>query len=350
MKKNKDVSKDVEEWVEENDEKTDQLQNKINALQEQNKKLSKQLGLIEDYHAGAGNPPKWFRKLKKHDPSAATAVCHLSDLHLDEVVNPSEVGGLNAYNREIAELRLRRWAQKACELGDRYKHAWDGALILWGGDMVSGSIHEELVNTNADVLPGTMVYWAPRIAAAIRQVADFYGKVHIPAVVGNHGRLTLKKQCKQRGRNSWDWLLCKMVASHFAGDKRVTFDIAAGSYLFVPIYDTNIYLEHGDSASGGSGWSGIWTPVNTLHRKGLELAGVHGLKMSYSVVGHWHQCILAHHRGIVVNSSMKGWDEYAAFFRFRPEPATQNWWVHSRDRGVILAAPLFLEDRKAEGW
>jgi hypothetical protein len=299
-------------------------------------------------------PPRWLvpdvKEKGKADKKSAIACLQLSDLHLDEVVDPVQIGGLNAYNREIAALRLRRWADKACEMGELHRHKWEGAVLFWGGDMVSGSIHAELRETNADVLPGTMVFWAPLLASAIRQVADFYGKVHIPAVVGNHGRLTEKKQAKRRGRNSWDWLLCEMVRAHFRGNSQITWDISEGSYNFSQIYDRHVYLTHGDEVGGGGGWAGIWSPLGTIHRRGIELGVAHGIQPSFSVIGHWHQTVLAHHRGLVCNGSMKGWDEYAASLRFRPEPAMQNWWIHSPKYGVTLAAPLFLEDRLREGW
>jgi hypothetical protein len=339
--------KDDQEWV---IEKAVESDLRVKRLQAENERLSKLLGLVESYHAAAGEAPKWMPTSGKIRVGAATACLHFSDLHLDEVVDPSQVGGLNAYNREIAEMRLKRWANKACEMGDRYRHKWDGALLLWDGDMVSGAIHEELRETNADYLPGTMVHWAPRIASAIRQIADFYGRVHIPSVVGNHGRLTIKKQAKGRGRNSWDWLLCQMVRTHLKDDSRITWELADGSYLFVPIYNQHIYLTHGDEVGGGSGWAGVWSPLGTIHRRGIEMGLPHGIQPAYSVIGHWHQLVSAHARGMACNGAMKGWDEFAASLRFKPEPAMQGWWVHTPEHGVTLAAPLLLEDRKAEGW
>lgn len=327
---------------------------RINRLEAENARLSKILGLVEGYAVTAAKKtPRWLAPKTSKDGTSrldATVCLQLSDLHLDEVVDPGQVGGLNAYNREIAEMRLRRWANKACELGDVHRHRWEGGVLFFGGDMVSGAIHDELRETNADHLPGTMVFWAPRLAAAVRQVLDFYGRLHVPAVVGNHGRLTLKKQAKGRGRNSWDWLLYEMVKSHFAGDERITWDISEGSYTFAKIYDRHVYLTHGDEVGGGNGWAGVWSPLGTIHRRGIELGVAHGIRPDYSVVGHWHQTVLAHHRGLVCNGSLKGWDEFAATLRFRPEPAMQNWWVVSADYGVTLSAALFVEDRKAEGW
>jgi len=319
-------------------------------LEAENARLAKLLGLVDSYRAGARKPPEWLRPKTTAAPKAATACIQLSDLHLDEVVEPGQVGGLNAFNREIAEMRLRRWADKACELGELHRHEWDGAIVWWGGDMVSGSIHDELRETNADYLPGTLVHWAPLLAAAIKQVADAYGNAHVPCVVGNHGRLTEKKQAKGRGRNSWDWLLCEMVKAHLASDERITWDVSEGSYLFVPVYDRTVYLTHGDEVGGGGGWAGVWSPLGTIHRRGLELGHAYDLRPSYSVVGHWHQTVLAHARGLVCNGALKGWDEYAAGLRLRPEPAQQNWWVETPSHGTTLAASLFLEDRAKEGW
>lgn len=319
-------------------------------LRADNARLSKQLGLVEGYHAAAGTPPQWMPKTKKLRPAAATACLQLSDLHLDEVVDPAQVGGLNAYNREIAELRLRRWADKACEMGERHRHEWDGAVVFLGGDLVSGSIHEELVQTNADHLPGTMIHWAPLLAAAIRQVADAYGRVHVPSVVGNHGRLTVKKAAKGRGRNSWDWLLATLIQSHLRDDGRITFDIAEGSYLLVPIYQDFVYETHGDEANGGNGWSGVWTPLMTIHRKGCVLAAAHGIRVAYSAVHHWHTAVLAHAQGISANGALKGLDEWTMSMRFKPEPPSQNWFVHTPERGVTLAGSLFVADRRKEGW
>jgi hypothetical protein len=349
----KKPEKQASEWVKENKGPTPEQKDllaRITRLEDDNSRLSKQLGLVQNYHAAAGDPPVWLRPAQKYAQASSTAVLQRTDLHLDEVVDPAQVGGLNAYNREIAELRLRRWANKACEMGDRYRHEWDGALILWNGDMVSGSIHEELDRTNADDLPGTMCFWAPLLAAAIKQVSDFYGGAHVPCVVGNHGRLTQKKQAKGRGRNSWDWLLSTLVRSHLAADPKITWDIAEGSYLLPTVYNDRIFQSHGDEANGGSGWSGVWTPLMTVHRKGCELAAAHGVRVYYSSIGHYHRGIIAPAQGIVCNPTMKGTDEWSLFMRFKPEPPAQNWLVHTPEHGVTLGGPLFVADRAREGW
>lgn len=331
------------------------LQARLQALQTENERLSGLLGLVESYKTAAIHAPRWAlpdRGKRKFHESAAIACMHLSDLHLDEVVNPAEIGGLNSYNRKIAEIRLRSWAERACEMGDRHKHKWQGAFVFLGGDMVSGAIHEELRETNEALLPETVVYWAPRIASALKTVADFYGHLKVPAVVGNHGRLRIRMPAKRRGRDSWDWVLYQMVMAHLSQEKHIEFDIASGSYLFVEIYPNKprIFLTHGDEVGGGGGWAGVWSPLGTIYKRAVTMAAAHKYQIDYAVIGHWHQCVLAHQAGLCGSGALKGWDEYAAAMRFQPELASQNWWVVTPEHPTTLAAPLFLQNRKAEGW
>jgi hypothetical protein len=338
--------KPTDKWLEER-AKPDP---KVAELEQENRRLSKLLGLVEGYHAAAGDPPEWLRPAKRPKPGRATAVMQLSDLHLDEVVDPAEIGGLNAYNRTIAAMRLRRWADKACEMGERHRHEWDGAIVLWSGDMVSGAIHDELRETNADHLPGTMVHWAPLLAAALKQVVDFYGAAYVPGVVGNHGRLTEKMTCKGRARNSWDYLLMQMVAAHFRGDDRVKFQASSGDYMLVPVYERLLWQEHGDSQKGGGGWAGIWSPLGKMYSRAVEVAAAHGKRIDAIACGHWHTTVLSHARGLVCNGSMKGYDSFASAYRMRPEAAMQNWWASTQHHGTTIAGALFLEDRRGEGW
>lgn len=340
---------DADEWVQGHDPE-------VERLREENARLSKLLGLVETYTSKPSATPRWRMPKKRHHSRAATCVAQLSDMHFDEVVNPAEVGGLNAYSREIARLRLRRWAEKLVEFMLRNPHEWDGLLLLALGDDLSGDIHDELRETNEDVLSGTVVFWAAELAAALLFVIDALEaegvKVHIDVkkLVGNHGRFTKQKPFKRRARASWDWLLWQLVASHFKADARVSFEFAGGSYLFVQVYDRHIFLTHGDEVGGGGGWSGVFTPLGRIHSNAIALGVAHGVRPAYSVAGHWHQTVLAHHRGIVCGGAVKGWDEFAAGLRLRPEPAMQNVWIETPTHGVTLAGPLFLEDKKAEGW
>lgn len=317
-------------------------------LGERLEEVERLLGIHEA--AGDLKPPKWTTpaKPKKHRAIVATI---LSDLHFDEVVRPEEIGYLNAYNRAIAEVRLRLWAEKLIEVSRHYIAGveLEGAVVMLGGDIFSGNLHD-LAETNEDTMMGSLLHWSEQIAAALALVANEFGKVHVPVVVGNHGRFTRKPRTKLRARDNADWALGHLVARYFQDDPRVTVTVTDDPDQLVPIYDTMHLLTHGDQVTGGGGIGGIWPPImRMIARKQTRYAGM-DTPFDLVVMGHWHQQITAPSQGLIVNGSMKGYDEYAAVNNFRPEPPQQAMWLVTPERGVTMTAPVFCHDRKAEGW
>ena len=73
-----------------------------------------------------------------------------SDFHWGEVVDKSQVYGVNSYNMSIAKQRLHTLVDKT--IGICFDHMvnpnYPGIVLMLGGDMVSGDIHEELEITN----------------------------------------------------------------------------------------------------------------------------------------------------------------------------------------------------------
>ena len=270
----------------------------------------------------------------------------LSDTHFDEVVNPAEIGYLNAYNRDIAEQRLERFTENTIKISRQYLAGveFDGCVLFLGGDMVSGTIHD-MAETNETTAPDTALFWAEQLAGTIEALADEFKKVHVPCVVGNHGRLTRKPRTKQRARDNWDWVIYQVLAKHFRDDARVTFDITDGTDVLVQIYETRFLLTHGDQTNGGSGIGGIWPPImRMVARKRVRE------HFDTVVMGHWHQLIMAPSQGLIVNGALKGLDEYAAISNFAPERPQQALWVTTPEHGVTFTAPVFVQDRAKEGW
>lgn len=312
--------------------------------------LRARLDLIQQVADLDLRPPKWLTPKRPKSGHHATVTTILSDTHFDEVVNPDEIGGVNAYDRHIATLRLRRYFDRLIFMArDQMAGiAWDGAVVMLGGDLVSGDIHEELTETNEATLPQTVLYWSEQIAAGLAILADEFGRVHVPVVVGNHGRRQRKKKAKGRAVDSWDWLMAKMVERLFADDDRVTFEIPDAYAVQFPIYDTIYRLEHGDQASGGSGWMGPLGPIMRRQQKVETVAIATGQPFDHMVVGHFHS-YFSHPRG-TMNGSLKGYDEYAAQGAFGFERPQQAMWVTTPEHGITWRAGIFCDDRKKEGW
>jgi hypothetical protein len=291
------------------------------------------------------------RKPRRHK---AVVTMILSDLHLDESVRPEEMHHANAYDRRIAQQRLARWVEKACSLPRDHMAGvdYDGCALFLAGDLLSGDIHEELRKTNADTIAGSIAYWIDPLSKAVGALADTYGKVTVDVVAGNHGRNPLNRRspAKGRARDNFDTLIGWLIARDHADDPRIEVHVEESTDAFRTIYSTRYMVNHGDSAKGGSGIVGALSPLMLFsHRKGKSTAAT-GMPYDLMVVGHWHQLMLLPGQGLIVNGSLKGWDEYARISGFSYEPPQQGLWLTTPEHGVTLTMPIQVQDRKAEGW
>lgn len=299
--------------------KTDLQRAKNDALADENGRLRRTIAnqqeridaleRMAEYSGRALKTPAWLARTPKKSEKVATLVTVLSDCHFDEVVNPAELDGRNAYDRRIAEIRLERYFTHVCSLAQDYLTGmtYDGVVLMLGGDLISGDIHEELQDTNDAQTLDTVLHWSSKIAGGIDLLAEEFGRVHVPVVVGNHGRRSRKPRAKGRARDNFDWMIGQLLARHFDKDQRVTFQIPDGTDAIVRIHDTNLLLTHGDQVSGGGGIGGIWPPI-------MRMIAKKRVRQQFDavVMGHWHQLIMAPTAGVVVNGALKGEDEYAA--------------------------------------
>ena len=186
------------------------------------------------------------------------------------------MGGLNAYSFEIFNRRLFGWASTLLNLVElrRASVPIDELIIPCLGDMVSGDIHHELVTTNQDHVMGQMSRGANLIAQALLYLAPHFKTITVPCVVGNHGRMTHKPPMKDKYVD-WDYMLYQWVAAFCRDQKNIKFDIKTGYYNMFPVFDKNILIMHGDSASGGGSIASITNVLSKLRsvlqfRRSLE--------------------------------------------------------------------------------
>lgn len=330
--------------------RNDSLSRELARVLAREEELVARLHLVQSIADLSPTPPKWLAPKKTRSGNRATVCTVLSDLHLDEVVDPAQVGGVNAYDRDIATLRLHRFFDRVVTLSRDYLSGvtYDGCVLFLGGDLLSGDIHEELVATNEDTTPGSILFWLEHLAAGVAMLADEFGRLHVPSVAGNHGRRTRKPRAKGRARDNFDWLLSSLLAREFRDDDRVTFDVPDSFSTTVQVYDATFRLEHGDQARGGSGWMGVLGPAMRRDAKVRAQADAMQQPYDHLVIGHWHR--LSWLPGVVVNGSTKGLDEYAAIEGFGFEPPQQAMWLSTAKHGVTMQAPVLVADRAKEGW
>jgi len=312
-------------------------------------RLERELGIL-DRVTHVGEPPRWLQAEPSRKKHKAIPWLFLSDLHLDEVVEPAQMLGANAYDRRIALMRLQRTFQGFVHVTRDYWTGidYEGVVLALGGDIFSGDIHEELKETNEDTILGSLDYWIDHLADGIGLVADEFGKVHVPVVVGNHGRTTRKPRAKFRARSNFDWFLGKALERIFAKDKRITFDVSEAADVLIPSYGQTVMMTHGDQASGGGGIGGIWPPLMRLDARKRARNAAFNMPYDLLIMGHWHQLVFGPQ--FIVNGSLKGADEYSFVSNFSPEPPQQACWLMTPEHGKTWTAPILSQDRKAEGW
>jgi hypothetical protein len=294
--------------------------------------------------------PKWGKPKKRAGKNEATALIMLSDLHLDEVIDPAEVAGMNAYNREIALQRLQRAADGAIRLGTELMAGFQitNAVVIFGGDMVHGNLHDNAEWNETPSVIATVDYWADHLAKFLDTIASAFGPTHVTSVVGNHGRNTLKPRTRGRVIDSFDHHLTRLVQRHYRDDSRFTWNVPMSADAYVNVYDHRLLVTHGDQARGGSGISGLFTPIALLDSRKRKRDASFGRSYDHLLMGHWHQYIRGN--GFTVNGSLCGVNAYAYLGNFGYEPPAQAFGIITPEHGMTIEAPIYCSDRKTEGW
>lgn len=291
--------------------------------------------------------PSWISETRPATGSAGVPTLLLSDLHWGEVVRPEEVHGLNEFDLEIAAKRLRRVTEGTIDLLRNHvtsPQGYDGIVVALGGDMISGGIHEELAFTDALPPAGCVMDLVGHLVACLRALADEFGKIYVPCVTGNHGRATRKPWKKMRIYTSWEWMAYAILAREFASDDRVTIQISEHTDLLYTVAGHRYMLTHGDSLGvrGGDGIIGALGPIMRGRHKVASASGAVGREFDCLVMGHWHQYMSLPH--VIVNSSLKGYDEYARAQRFSYEPPSQALWLTHPKHGKTISMPVLAEE------
>lgn len=294
-------------------------------------------------------PPKWLHdpEIKRNQPVQGIPTLHLSDLHWGETVDPAQVNGLNEFNLEVAKRRLKRTLDNAIDLCFNHLQAeeYPGLVLLLGGDMFAGEIHDELSATNEADTMVLLFDLFDHLVAGINLLQAHFGRIFIACTYGNHGRTTKKPQFKDAAFSNMDWALYNMLERHFKANKNknVTFYIPSGFDALYKVYNTTYLLTHGDRlGTGGTG--GMLGTAGTVMRGAQKIRNQYalmGVTIDEVECGHFHTYMAL--PGIRVNGTLKGFDEYALGLRFTPAPPVQALWITHHQHGITHQVPVFCE-------
>ncbi|TXH17784.1 MAG: hypothetical protein E6R03_03315 [Hyphomicrobiaceae bacterium] len=321
------------------------------ALKLSNNSLTKKLKYYQDeltqserrYEALLGSSKELSRrqvlKMKSRKTAAATAGAVLSDWHVGEVVDPTTVNDLNTFNIKIAEQRINRIFQRIVFFIETYRDvaAINELVLALLGDFITGYIHEELLESS-DLSPTeAVIFLREHICSGIEFLLKEAGvkRITVPTAFGNHGRTTPRKKISTGYKNSYEWMLYKLLERDFRSNPRVEFQVSNSIHCWTEVQGYKIRSHHGDSILYQGGVGGLTIPVNKA------IAQWNKSQRAYlDLFGHYHQ-FLPHWSNWICNSSLIGYNAWALFIKAEFQPPSQTFFVIDREHGLVECKPIF---------
>lgn len=270
----------------------------------------------------------------------STAILVLTDWHIGETVELEKTNGLNEFNLKIAERRVKRCFQKTLDRLElaRKEATIDVLIVAILGDLISGAIHEELLESDEASPIESSIIAKDWIVSGLEFLLKESGckEIIVPCVFGNHGRTTHKMRVATAAENSYEYFVYRDIESRFRGRKGITFDVSKALHCYQVVHGRTIRFTHGHAIkySGGSG--GISIPVNkAIHAwDRTRLADV-------TFFGHYHQ--FTNQKRWVACPSLVGYDAYSLFIKAEYQEPCQLFAVINGKYGNVESKEIFLE-------
>lgn len=279
--------------------------------------------------------------------STLLPILFTSDFQCGEVIKTDQVDGMNEYNMNVFSDRYNTMIEKTIKLSKNYmgKTNYTGIYYLRGGDAISGSIHEELAETN-DLSAVPAVRWLlQHEREGIKQLKKTFGRVRVYSIPGNHGRTTFKSRAKNYVDLNFETLLAWWLESSFENDPDVEFVTPKSGDAYFDCLGWKILMSHGDrmGSRGGMGFIGPTATIARGQKKLFDDYNRTGKSVDYILTGHMHTSLKLE-LGFS-NGSLSGVSEYSIMYRMTPDSAKQWLLYLEEDLGVVEHRELILSPR-----
>jgi len=281
---------------------------------------------------------------QKTGQSESGCVFVWSDWHHEELVRPEQVSGQNDFNLE--EFKVRFWNLLKGNIAwfkiNAQKTAIKNLVIAILGDMITGSIHEDLAEGN-QLAPADAIYSAfSYLVTAIQYVLDNTGKdvkLQIVCHSGNHGRMTKEQRIATEAGNSLEYFMYLMLRDAFQKEKRIEFTIQAGYHSYVRFFE-GAYVNrfhHGHQINYQGGVGGITIPVNKSIAQWNKARPA-----DLDTFGHFHTRFDG--GNFIANGSIIGYNAYAVSIKASFEQPAQQMYLINREYAAKTAVmPVFVK-------
>lgn len=264
----------------------------------------------------------------------ATALILLSDWHVEETVDPSTINGLNEYNLEIAERRIRKMFENAVVLIEAARGMSNirDMVVAVLGDMINGYIHDENKETNSLSPTEASLFVQDHLASGLEFLKKHSGckSITVPAVSGNHGRTTKEQRSGTEYRNSYEWLLYKQMERYYRNDPKINWLVGNSKQAWLTIQNKDCRFSHGHAFKYNGGVGGCFVPIRG------KLAKFDKVRKSWhDYFGHLHTHLVD--TKWTMNNCVVGYNGYAMDIGCDFTPPSQTLVVidNKRSRAVL---------------
>jgi predicted phosphodiesterase len=285
------------------------------------------------------NAKAWAKPVRV-DRGEAAAMFVISDVHIAEVVRPSQVLGLNEFNQHVVARRLEQVATRGLMLTEKERKLADirEAVVFLGGDVIGGKLHADQVECNDLGIVGSIGLAEELLEKMLRTwwTKGGFERMTVVCLSGNHDRLSPKVQHASFYENSYASTIYLHLRKRFTDEPKVQWVLGDGEYADVPIFGWNFRLTHGHRVKFNGGIGGLSIPW-TKHVMRLNK----GKHADFTIGGHLHTWTYNAEAGFLVNGSVIGTTPYSLpLGHQRPE---QSFLVVDRERCVTQVSKIFCE-------
>ncbi len=333
-------------------EQLKQAQHKIDQIEKDNLRAEHVREYIFGLSQTQPTPPAWINDRKNFHYNHGVPSLFLSDLHYGETVTAAQVFNSNKFNAPTCIERVKRTIDTTEHLtfGILKEPKFPGFVLVLGGDNVNGVLRDEALAANDRQIMSQAIEVADLLHSSILKLIRIYGRVMVVGVPGNHGRNTRKPWAGFYAETNFDWLVYCMLERFFKQE------VAAGKVAFLtpPARDVTFRiagrrfrLTHGDQFRGGDSIIGPLGPITRGDNKKRTMAltlPTDDEEYDTLLVAHFHRLYMS--PKLIINGSIKGYDEYALSNNFEWEPPQQALFFTHEKYGINHFMPVLADEPK----
>lgn len=262
-------------------------------------------------------------------------ILDLGDWHYGEVVDLDSTGGVYKYNPEIAAERYDHTVNEAIQLGR--EHRIGELVVILGGDMISGNIHDDLNRTNESMIVNQTLEMSEIVAGGMDKISSAFKLIRALSVSGNHPRLEKIPHFKHKQTENMDYMLDAIVQLMTKKQDNLEWLTRKSFWNNFEVEGRRFLTMHGDTNKQQNSMGISFYAIEKELRKYMGLVNDGTMPHFHDMIGHHQHTLAAIPVGgamYYLNGSGKGGDEYSLAGSRPPSPARQRFLAVSQGKVV----------------